>query len=551
MSDTAEIPALRRLRDLGALDPTPERLAARGRFRYQPGLDGLRALAVIAVILYHAGFSWMRGGWVGVEVFFVVSGFLITALLLDEHDRTGTVALGQFWLRRARRLLPALIVMLAAVAGVALAVGSAGQLGQLRRDLPWALGYLGNWGQIVGDIPYYTGDPPLLRHLWSLAIEEQFYLVWPLVFLALVRSRLTRVATAGVVAAGAVAAMALMAWLQLSGPGPVDLFGGVDRVNFMYLSTFTRAGGLLLGAAAAFVWRPWRLAPPIPGRRLDSAGGVGLGGLLCIAGAASLTAGYVYLWLLPLVSVLSLVAVLVVVHPAARGMRRLLGTSALVEVGKRSYGLYLWHWPIFVLLGATHGAVGRFVVALGLTVVVAELSYRYVETPVRNGDFVRWWRHAGEARARPVLAAAATVVVLAGCYVAVDPYDRAAGGDAATFEAPVVAPVAVPQRRPRRRRRRHGGSSSSAIRRPTRWPSTCPTGSRARSPSGTARSTGAACTTADACAAAGPASTTPSGCAAAGSRTGPRRPDRSTPRWPSSCSARGTCSTWRPPTERG
>ncbi len=160
------------------LGGAPVRRAA--RLGYQPGLDGLRALSVIAVILYHAGFPWIHGGWVGVEVFFVVSGFLITSLLLDERERSGGTDLRVFWLRRARRLLPALAVMLAAVAAVTLAIGSAGQRAGLRRDLPWAVGYLGNWGQIVGDVPYYAGDPPLLRHLWSLAIEEQFYLLWPL-----------------------------------------------------------------------------------------------------------------------------------------------------------------------------------------------------------------------------------------------------------------------------------------------------------------------------------------------------------------------------------
>ncbi len=172
----------------GELERPPRHAGRRRRFGYQPGLDGLRALSVAAVFLYHAGFTWMRGGWVGVEVFFVVSGFLITSLLLDEHERSGRVALGEFWRRRARRLLPALAVMLATVATVTLALGSAQQRGELRRDLPWALGYLANWGQIVGGVPYYASDPPLLRHLWTLAIEEQFYVVWPLAFVLLARS---------------------------------------------------------------------------------------------------------------------------------------------------------------------------------------------------------------------------------------------------------------------------------------------------------------------------------------------------------------------------
>ncbi len=226
------------------------------------------------------------------------------------------------------------------------------------------------------------------------------------------------------------------------------MLGGVDRVNFLYLSTFTRAGGLLLGAAAAFVWRPWRV------RRGGAAVEVGRdprrrrrGGASavsrCIAAVGVLTEGYVYQWLLPLVSVLALVAVLVVVHPAARGMRTVLGWSPLVAIGVRSYGLYLWHWPIFVLVGATDGSAGRFAVASAITVVVTELSYRYVETPVRTRGLRpvvadgRIRARAGRCWRRPV-----SVVVLGACYVAVDPYDRAAGGGEATFEAPPTSTVA-------------------------------------------------------------------------------------------------------------
>ncbi|MET0325476.1 MAG: acyltransferase, partial [Ilumatobacteraceae bacterium] len=434
-------PALRRLVELD-LTPTSVRrseqveeharrtLAAPVRrrgparpFGHQPGLDGLRALAVIVVILYHGGFPWIHGGWLGVEVFFVVSGFLITTLLLEERERTGRVALGSFWVRRARRLLPALGVMLVAVAAVTLAVGSAAQRGELRRDLPWSIFYLGNWGQIVGGIPYYAADPPLLRHLWSLAIEEQFYLVWPLVFLALARTGWSNQVMARLLGGTAVVVMVWVFWLHAGGPGPVGVFGGVDRVNVMYLSTFTRAGGLLLGCAAAFVWRPWRTPAPRadrdrqPGRVLDVVGGLAIGMLACIASVAVLTDGYVYQWLLPLISVLSLVAVLVAVHPAALGMRRVLGCRPLVAVGVRSYGLYLWHWPIFVLVGATTASVTRFAIAVVLTVVLAELSYRYVEVPVRQGALSQWWRTAGDERGRPVLVAACAVGLLASCYV--------------------------------------------------------------------------------------------------------------------------------------
>jgi peptidoglycan/LPS O-acetylase OafA/YrhL len=149
----------------------PSSTLARNSMGYQPGLDGLRAISVVAVIFYHAGFSWMHGGFFGVEVFFVVSGYLITMLLIEEREKTGGVSLAQFWLRRARRLFPALFLMLFAVAAWTAVFGTAEQASRLKRDLPWSIFYINNWGQIVGEVPYFqSGDPPLLRHLWSLAV---------------------------------------------------------------------------------------------------------------------------------------------------------------------------------------------------------------------------------------------------------------------------------------------------------------------------------------------------------------------------------------------
>src|SRR5262245_52201918 len=277
----------------------------------------------MAVICYHAGFGWMRGGWIGVEVFFVVSGFLITTLLLEERTQQGRVSVPRFWMRRARRLLPALFVVLAVVGVWALIAGSDQQLAQLRRDHPRAILYMGNWGRIVGGVPYSATDPPLLRHLWSLGIEEQFYLVWPLVFVALAASRLRRVQRAWLVGALAFVPVVVMTWLHAGGPGPI---GDFDRVNFLYLSTLTRAGGLLAGAAAAFVWRPWTTATAGTASRrtrvlLDSVGVAAVSALVCMAIVAQLTAGYVYQWLLPMVSLCALLTVMVVVHPAAVGMR--------------------------------------------------------------------------------------------------------------------------------------------------------------------------------------------------------------------------------------
>ncbi|WP_162942387.1 acyltransferase family protein [Desertimonas flava] len=451
----------------------PPRAGKRG-FGYQPALDGLRALSVIAVILYHAGFSWMTGGFFGVEVFFVVSGFLITSLLIEERNKslariarraagghedahaalglTGGIDLRQFWLRRARRLLPALAVVLVAVSLWAMVGGNDAQRSQLRRDLPWAVFYAGNWGQVLGDIPYYSADPPLLRHLWSLAVEEQWYLVWPLLFIGIVLLRWRDVTAAKVLAGLALVSMIATFWLHRGGPGPISssisAFDGVDRTNFMYLSTFTRASGLLLGAAAAFVWRPWRTVKSnatIPA--VDAAGGAAVAGLGVIAASATLIDGYVYQWLLPMVSILSAVAVMAAVHPGATWFRIALSWKPLVEIGRRSYGLYLWHWPIFVFAEAYHGSVARFVAASLVTVVVSEACYRYVETPVRHGALSTWWRSGGGTRGRLVPTAVAGCVGLGivGFYASVEPFDRAEGGEAIEFVAPPTtgAPTTV------------------------------------------------------------------------------------------------------------
>jgi len=408
---------------------------------YQPSLDGLRALSVAVVLLYHAGFSWMHGGFFGVEVFFVVSGFLITSLLIDERDRNGRVAFGKFWNRRARRLFPALYAVLLFVAVWAALAGSAEQQSQLRRDTVWSIFYVNNWGQILGDVPYFSGEVPLLRHLWSLAVEEQWYLIWPLLFVALMRLRLSRRAVGGIVVAAAFVVFAYMFWMQGRAPtplgGPPAILDGVDRTNYLYLSTITRSGGLLLGAGAAFVWRPWRWRHAVDapaGRLLDPLGAAAVAAVGCAAAVASITAGYVYQWLLPLVSILSLVAVMVAVHPSSVGFRRIMSWTPLVEVGKRSYGLYLWSWPIFVIVGATTGSVSAFSWAMLLTVVVAELSYRYLESPVRKGIIGRWWSDRASITYWPIAGGAMLVGALALFYVNVDQFNRFEGGEEAVFE---------------------------------------------------------------------------------------------------------------------
>ncbi len=436
-------------------DPThpslrPAAIVARPAMGYQPSLDGVRAISVVAVLLYHAGFSWMHGGFFGVEVFFVVSGFLITSLLLDERERSGRVSLGQFWLRRARRLLPALAMVLVVTGVYSSLWGSAQMQSDLRRDYPWAIFYAANWGQIVGGTQYFGNLSPL-RHLWSLAVEEQWYLLWPVVFLGLTRvfSR-ARVRAVSLLLI-AVGVMTFTWWSARE----TQLTDG--RVNFLYLSTLTRSSGLLLGAGAAFVWRPWRNRHAAKSRSwwlLDVIGAAAVGILGWQFVQAVLTDRAVYRWQLALVTVASLALVLVVVHPASKLTRPAFAFKPLAEIGKRSYGLYLWSWPVSVACQAYTGSWPRFGIAMGITVVIAEISYRVVETPIRRGGLGRWVAahrsvHWHTITTAGVIAVLALLVPLGLFFSRVEHVDPAAGGADVVFSLPAVGEqatsVAVPR----------------------------------------------------------------------------------------------------------
>jgi peptidoglycan/LPS O-acetylase OafA/YrhL len=383
------------------------------RVPYLPGLDGLRALAVIAVIVYHANPSWLPGGFLGVEVFFVISGYLITLLLVAEHERDDSVDLRAFWARRARRLLPALFVMMALLV-VWSAFFERDALGALRGDVIAGALYGSNWFQVwIGAGYTAVNDFAPLRHLWSLAVEEQFYVIWPVVMLIVLRAgrqRLPRVAMwfAGIAFAIAVA----VALLMPSGPigtcveTPNSFWTIGDRciskVDLLYLSTPTRATGLLLGAALALVWRPFALLRgPMrkKGPLLDPLALIGLLGLMFLAwnskilklkGEEGLHADpLLFRGGLFLTGLLTLLLISAVAHQKAFS-GRFLGTTALRVIGERSYGLYLFHWPVFQALRHEAGIalqLHEFIGAMAVTVVITEISYRYVELPIRERRF--------------------------------------------------------------------------------------------------------------------------------------------------------------------
>ena len=401
---------------------------------YLPGLDGMRALAVVAVMVYHANPAWLPGGFLGVEVFFVISGYLITLLLIGEHERTGTVSLRQFYLRRARRLLPALFALLIGVT-VFTALFRRDALGQLRGDVLAALGYVSNWYQIwVGQGYTAAGDFAPLRHLWSLAVEEQFYLLWPLAMIGLIRLGRRRLPVMSMwLIAAAIGITAVVAAVSPTGPiGTCEVtpdayweVGGrcISKLDFLYLSTPTRLTGLLLGAALALVWRPTAvMRGPLRdrGRVLDVGALVGLVGLGAMCWWLHIvTVDGADPWLFRGGFVVTGVATLLVIAAVTHRRSltgRLLGTSVLLWIGTRSYGLYLFHWPIYQ---AMRGVAGRalslveFVTAVVISVAVTEVSYRLIETPIRRGTHRRAWRRVQRLRPLPIRRAFAGTVAAA------------------------------------------------------------------------------------------------------------------------------------------
>jgi peptidoglycan/LPS O-acetylase OafA/YrhL len=423
-----------------------------------PALDGVRGAAVAAVLLFHDAPIWngdrhgrLVGGYLGVDLFFTLSGFLITSLLVTEWVGTGRISLSAFWSRRARRLLPAVIVVLAAMGLYGAWIAPDSQLDALRDDGLAALFYVANWRAIFGGGGYALGGTASpLEHMWSLAVEEQFYVVWPLVVTGVLvvaarrserrRGNRSRVrpglgALAAVIVAGTVASSVFMALRHHD----------VNDVNRVYLGSDARAASILVGAALA-VWMAWR------GPVLSVAGRLALE----VAAAAAL-AGLVFAWAtveyptpglfeggLLVCALLAAVVIAAAAQPRPGPVARVLALPPLRGLGLISYGLYLWHWPVFVVLdpdrvgfGGARLSLLRYSVALGVSL----LSYRFVEQPIRRGRVLHGW----SARLAPVVGVAAVVAALvvgtAGDAPASGPGGAAAG---APTDVPDAAPPVTP-----------------------------------------------------------------------------------------------------------
>lgn len=379
------------------------------RLRHEPALDGLRGLAVVAVVVFHLGH--LRGGFLGVDLFFVLSGFLITSLLVAEREADGRIDLRAFWVRRARRLLPALLTMLVGVAVLLATLTPVADRPRFRGDALATLGYVANWHRMSADVSYWQifSQPSPLDHTWSLAIEEQFYVVWPvlaLVVLALGAGGRRGVRLLGAVsAAGAVLSLALLAAVY----SPID-------TNRAYFGTDTRLGPTLLGAAlAAFLSRRARRERP-PSPRAELAGVLALAWIGWSVVAVDGHGSWYYRGGL-VTFALAAAAVIAVVTGGPGGLlARALSLRPLAGLGAISYGVYLWHWPVIVYLTADRVPVDGPVLAalrVAVTLAVAYASYRLVEQPIRRGS-LRGRTAALVTAAAMVGVAAVTVVVTRG-----------------------------------------------------------------------------------------------------------------------------------------
>jgi peptidoglycan/LPS O-acetylase OafA/YrhL len=362
--------------------------------RYMPGLDGLRAIAVLAVIVFHLGFGWAPGGLLGVGIFFTLSGYLITDILLTQVSARGRIGLAQFWLARARRLLPALFVMLGIVIAWVTIFGPA-QPDQFRKAVLSAVFYVNNWEQIANNVSYFARFAPEgpLNHLWSLSVEEQFYIFWPFLLLLGVKLVHERPLPSGVRPRLALAAiiLAVIATIEMG-----VLYKPSLDPSRIYYGTDTRAAGLLFGCALAMVWPSRRLSHRITPQARNTLDGLGILGLLVMAVMIWRTgefSSFLYQGGFVLLSLATVLVLMPLTHPACR-LGRWLGVRPLRWVGVRSYGIYLWQTPIIVLTASgsvrSESLPAKLLQAAAIFAVAA-LSWRFIEEPIRHGAIGRFF----------------------------------------------------------------------------------------------------------------------------------------------------------------
>ena len=368
-------------------------MSAQRGIRYIPAIDGLRAVAVIAVMLYHLGVPWIPGGFLGVDLFFVISGYVITRLLLDSIQRSGGLDLRAFYKSRLRRLLPPLVFMIVTTT-LFIGVWAPDTIKRLLTDTPFSLMGVMNWWLVFRQADYFEaiGRPPLLQHTWSLGVEAQFYLVWPLILLLVLRQLGRKIipAAALIIAIGSGVALFLV---SLS----VDSSSS-QSISHVYFGTDTHSIGLFLGAALAVNWIPQNLKVDIAKRAQDVIDGIGVFGFLGILACfLFIEQGNPTLYKIafPLAGIFGCAIIMSVVHPASR-FAPLLQGKAILWIGERSYAIYLWHWIIFQVTRPSVDLAGASWALYALRILIvfalADISLRWVELPFRNGYIESWFR---------------------------------------------------------------------------------------------------------------------------------------------------------------
>jgi peptidoglycan/LPS O-acetylase OafA/YrhL len=368
-------------------------MATKRGIQYIPAIDGLRALAVIAVMFYHLGFSWIPGGFLGVDLFFVISGYVITRLLLDSIAQSGGLDLRGFYLARARRLLPALLFTVVTTT-IAIGIWAPDTIKRFITDMPFALTGTMNWWLVAREQDYFEsiGRPPLLQHTWSLAVEAQFYLVWPLIlYFILKRLGKNRIPFAALLIAAASGIALLIVSLSLDASNSSD-------VSHIYFGTDTHSIGLFLGAALAVSWIPQNFTTTLTKQAQNFIDGVGVFGFIGILATFLFideSDPTLYKIAFPLAAIFGAAIIMSVVHPASR-FAPILENPVLLWIGQRSYAIYLWHWIIFQVTRPTVDLAGQTWALYSLRILIvfalADISLRYVEIPIRRGALKYWFK---------------------------------------------------------------------------------------------------------------------------------------------------------------
>jgi peptidoglycan/LPS O-acetylase OafA/YrhL len=358
-----------------------------------PAIDGLRALAVFAVVLYHLGISWIPGGFLGVDLFFVISGYVITRLILDSIESTNGLDIKKFYAARIRRLFPGLIVLLIATS-VLIALFAPDAIRRFIQDIPFVLTGTNNWHLVALQQDYFQaiGRPPLLQHTWSLAVEFQFYLIWPIILFFVWRRFGKRVVRRAALIIATFSGTALFLFsIQADN-------ATAGRISHIYFGTDTHSLGLFLGAALAVSWIPRNLTRNISQRAQDFIDGIGVFGfigLLCIFLFINESNATLYQIAFPLAGIFGCATIVSIVHPASR-FSPLLSNRVFLWIGQRSYGIYLWHWVVFQVtrpgVDLTGNLLALNVARVLIVLALADISLRAIEIPIRNGVVQNWFR---------------------------------------------------------------------------------------------------------------------------------------------------------------